>query len=225
MNLHLNTKELNSADGDAVIELLKVADVLQEASALADEVSTSSDGELQPDAIIQTAKTARALANEITDITSRLCGLLESGDRDSKEREKTLRCLNSLSSTCPEQDHIGTSIDRILDDTHSAVERLDKKCRIMISNQRGMEEKIRKKTIDLERTSKRLDSLRHVRPAYMDEYEQLEEELQVEYDRYVVRLRNLDYLEDELNSFKQLATERQNKAKRSMSHEAYAKEI
>jgi hypothetical protein len=46
----------------------------------------------------------------------------------------------------------------------------------------------------------------------MDEYEQLEEELQVEYERYVVRLRNIDFLGGELASFEQAAAERQKKA-------------
>jgi len=50
----------------------------------------------------------------------------------------------------------------------------------------------------------------------MDEYEKLEEELQVEHERYVVRLRNVGYLEGELASVKQAATERRAKAERSM---------
>jgi clusterin-associated protein 1 len=81
---------------------------------------------------------------------------------------------------------------------------------MLISNNKGMEEKIRKRRIDLERNNKRLESLtfQTVRPAFMDEYEQIEKELQVEYERYVVRFRNVEYLEQELQSRRALAEER-----------------
>ncbi len=40
-----------------------------------------------------------------------------------------------------------------------------------------LEERIRKKTLDLERADKRLKLLINMKPAYMDEYERLEFEL------------------------------------------------
>ncbi|KAL7531769.1 hypothetical protein ACHAXR_004226 [Thalassiosira sp. AJA248-18] len=220
MNVFVVTRNLHAADGLAVEELLKVASVLLEALTLAAEDSTSVE-EFEPDATVQAAKRARSLVGEITEISARLNGLLRNESVDSEERGNVLQYLNSVTGSSSgddgsEADHIGSSIARILDSTNSAVERLDKQCKIMISNQRGMEEKIRKKTIDLERTLKRLEGLKHVRPAYMDEYEQLEVELQVEYEQYVVHLRNVDYLEGELMSFKQAAIEKQNKTERSM---------
>jgi hypothetical protein len=42
-------------------------------------------------------------------------------------------------------------------------------------------------------------SLRCCRPAFMDEYERLERELAEEYDAYVTRFRNLDFLQHELD--------------------------
>merc|ERR1712060_744120 len=42
-------------------------------------------------------------------------------------------------------------------------------------------------------------SLASVRPAFMDEYEQLEQELERYYEQYVGRFRNLDYLEHEVD--------------------------
>mmetsp|Transcript_34157 Transcript_34157/g.71907 ORF Transcript_34157/g.71907 Transcript_34157/m.71907 type:complete len:324 (+) Transcript_34157:231-1202(+) len=219
MNLYVDTKNLYAADGRAAKELFKLANVLSEASTLADEVS-SSEEEFQPEATLQAAEKARSLVSEITEVSARLNGLLKDEGDYSKERAIALQFLNSVADISEndglEQDHIESHIARILESTSAAVERLNKQCKILISNQRGMEEKIRKKTIDLERISKRLESLKHVRPAYMDEYEQLEEELQVEYERYVVRLRNVDYLEGELSSFAQASIERQTKAERSI---------
>ena len=39
------------------------------------------------------------------------------------------------------------------------------------------------------------------RPAYMDEYEKLEEDLQKLYDAYLIRFRNLAYLEQQLEDY------------------------
>lgn len=42
------------------------------------------------------------------------------------------------------------------------------------------------------------------RPAYMDEYEKLEEDLQKLYDAYLIRFRNLTYLESQLEDYNRL---------------------
>lgn len=60
--------------------------------------------------------------------------------------------------------------------------------------------KIKKKQTDLDRNEKRFKSLKSVRPAFMDEYERLEEELSRQYKVYLERFRNLDYLEYELKN-------------------------
>lgn len=219
LNVDVDSRNLLLADGLAAKELLKVASVFEIAYNLADKVSNSEE-DFQPEVILKAAEKAQSLVSEIADLSDRLSGALKNESEDSNKRAAALQFLNCVTDTSvnegAEHDHIESHIARVLESTNAAVERVDKQCKILISNQRGMEEKIRKKTIDLERTSKRLESLKHVRPAYMDEYEQLEEELQVEYDRYVVRLRNVDYLEGELSSFKQEAIERQNKTERSM---------
>jgi len=53
---------------------------------------------------------------------------------------------------------------------------------------------------DLDRNEKRLKSLSTVRPAFMDEYEKHEQELQHKYQIYLQKFRNLDYLEHELST-------------------------
>lgn len=221
MNVSLDRRNLYAADDRAVKELVKVASTLDQALALAeDEASTLSEEEIQPEATLAAAKRARSLVGEITEISARLSGVLESEGEDGRERTKALLFLNAAPGISGDSSHLDHQIDSslasLVESTNEAVERLDKQCKILISNQRGMEEKMRKKTIDLERNSKRLESLKNVRPAYMDEYEKLEEELQVEHERYVVRLRNVGYLEGELASVKQAATERRAKAERSM---------
>jgi clusterin-associated protein 1 len=52
----------------------------------------------------------------------------------------------------------------------------------LASDEANLETKIEKKKQELERNQKRLTSLQNVRPAFMDEYEKLEVELQKQYE-------------------------------------------
>lgn len=216
-DLYLDIENLYSADDRAVNELVKIASIIDKALSLAEDTSNSSDDEIQIKNMIEAAKRAKSLVDEITEICSRLSNVLEKECEDSKDRANALKFLNAISGNKTSvRDHCSSIISHNLEMTNSLVERLDKQCKILISNQHGMEEKIQKKSIDLERTLNRLESLKHVRPAYMDDYEKLEKDLQVEYERYVVRLRNKDYLVGELSSFHHAAIERRNKSARSM---------
>jgi clusterin-associated protein 1 len=204
LNLSLDGRKLYSADGYAVQELHKLAQLIQRALALADDASCSSDADPVSTAS-RSAQEARAMANEIAEMGEKIQNLLKHEASDRDYRAKAIKSVNSAAGA----DDLGAGkssieeiITQILNETNDAVERLDKQCKMLMSNKKGMEEKIRKRSIDLERNTKRLESLtlQNVRPAFMDEYEQIEMELEVEYERYVVRFRNVDYLERELRS-------------------------
>merc|ERR1719409_2189712 len=83
-------------------------------------------------------------------------------------------------------------------------------------DEKSLEGKIKKKRQDLERQRKRLDSLTTVRPAFMDEYEQLEQELEKYYDQYFGRFHNLDYLEHELDRFNKDEEDKMEENKRAL---------
>ena len=76
------------------------------------------------------------------------------------------------------------------------------------SNEANLEAKIEKKKVELERNQKRLTTLKKVRPAFMDEYEKLEEELKKLYDEYIVKFRCLAYLEQQLEEQERVEQER-----------------
>lgn len=46
------------------------------------------------------------------------------------------------------------------------------------------------------------------RPAFMDEYEKIEEDLQKQYDTFVEKFKNLCYLESQLDEYHRLEQER-----------------
>merc|ERR1719277_1384762 len=83
-------------------------------------------------------------------------------------------------------------------------------------DEKGLEQKIKKKKQELDRSKKRLASLVSVRPAFMDEYEQLEQELERYYEQYVGRFRNLDYLEHEIDSLNREEKERMEENDRAL---------
>lgn len=76
------------------------------------------------------------------------------------------------------------------------------------SDEKNLDEKIEKKRADLERNQKRLRTLRDVRPAYMDDYEQYEKELEVLYAEYLVKFRIQAYLEQQLDEYNQSEQEK-----------------
>uniref|UniRef100_A0ACB8FL71 Clusterin-associated protein 1 n=1 Tax=Sphaerodactylus townsendi TaxID=933632 RepID=A0ACB8FL71_9SAUR len=72
----------------------------------------------------------------------------------------------------------------------------------------SLEAKIEKRKAELERSQKRLQTLQSVRPAFMDEYEKIEEELQKQYSCYLEKFRNLAYLEQQLDDQHRMEQER-----------------
>ncbi|KFQ47236.1 Clusterin-associated protein 1, partial [Nestor notabilis] len=71
----------------------------------------------------------------------------------------------------------------------------------------SLEAKIEKRKSELERSQKRLQTLQSVRPAFMDEYEKIEEQLQKQYSSYLEKFRNLTYLEQLLDDHRRTEQE------------------
>ncbi|XP_017596801.1 PREDICTED: clusterin-associated protein 1 isoform X2 [Corvus brachyrhynchos] len=71
----------------------------------------------------------------------------------------------------------------------------------------NFEAKIEKRKLELERSQKRLQTLQSVRPAFMDEYEKIEEQLQKQYSTYLEKFRNLTYMEQLLDDHRRTEQE------------------
>uniref|UniRef100_A0A9L0RYE1 Clusterin associated protein 1 n=1 Tax=Equus caballus TaxID=9796 RepID=A0A9L0RYE1_HORSE len=84
------------------------------------------------------------------------------------------------------------------------------------SDEANLEAKIEKRKLELERNRKRLQTLQSVRPAFMDEYEKTEEELQKQYDAYLEKFRNLAYLEQQLEDHHRMEQERFEEAENTL---------
>jgi len=109
-----------------------------------------------------------------------------------------------------------TELKAIVERTKAEAEEMRRQVQGFDADEKALAEKIKRKQTDLERNKKRLASLQHVRPAFMDEYEKLERDLQKQYSVYLERFRNLDYLEHELDSLNKAEEEKAADAERRM---------
>lgn len=200
-HIKLNMKKLYQADGYAVKELLKVTSVLYNAvKTSAPDVSNQSgdDGDASVAfniaSKVQDIKDARQLASEITTKGASLYDLLS--------REVDLReARTNVISRQLEINEVEKSLQQSIKAVEAEIKKTQQAIENIASDEANLEAKIEKKKAELERNQKRLETLQSVRPAYMDEYEKLEEELQLCYDDYMLKFRNQAYLENILDEY------------------------
>jgi hypothetical protein len=198
-----------------VKELLKIARVLynsvracQDAIARGEEEEGGADGE----GFSLTIKAGdlaatRAMASEVTERGARLFELLRRDGELRASRAAALRFLDALSGgldSRAEAAYLERSIRDAIAGAKDGIGALERQLAEAADDERSLESRISKRRAELDRSQKRLESLQSVRPAFMDEYERLERELAEEYDQYVLRFRNLDYLQHELEAHEAL---------------------
>jgi len=198
--------------------LLKVARLLKKAQDLK-ETKEEEDGDRMhatPAEIDQTRK----LGEEITESGVKLNSLLQHEDENKEEREKALRFLDSTresyDNSGSEMKYVESSIRQIIIGVDEQVTSLEKQVEDFAHDERKISKEIRKKRTELERHEKRLKSLESVRPAFMDEYEKLEVDLKREYEVYLEKFRNLDYLEHRLSEMNAAEALRVKQAERAL---------
>lgn len=201
-HIKLNTKKLYMADGYAVKELVKIASVLY--SAMKSTYSTDDkDGDsadasslsFDIDSKIQDLKAVRKLSTEITQRGALLYDLLGK-EVDLREARQTALAqpleINEI------EKGLRVSIQSVEKEIQKTLHMLDN----IASDEVNLEAKISKRRTELERAQKRLKTLESVRPAFMDEFEQLEIELKSQYETYLYKFRNMTYLEQQLDDLK-----------------------
>ncbi|XP_009873576.1 PREDICTED: clusterin-associated protein 1 [Apaloderma vittatum] len=197
-HIKLNTKHLYQADGYAVKELLKVTSVLYEAMNTKGvecvDVSEEDSSKFKFDlgSKIADLKVARQLASEITSEGARLYDLL---GKEVELREARTESIARPLEINEAEKAMKTAIDCVLEEVQKTEDMLNN----VALDEASLDAKIEKRKLELERTQKRLQTLQSVRPAFMDEYEKIEEQLQKQYSSYVEKFHNLTYLEQLLD--------------------------
>ncbi|NXU54145.1 CLUA1 protein, partial [Turnix velox] len=205
-HIKLNTKKLYQADGNAVKELLKITSVLYEAMKTKgveqDDLGEEDSSKFKFDLSSKIAdlKAARQLASEITSRGATLYDLL---GKEVELREARTESIARPLEINEAEKVMKIAIDSVLEEVQ--------KTKDMLSNvaldEANLEAKIEKRKLELERSQKRLQTLKSVRPAFMDEYEKIEEQLQKQYSIYVEKFRNLTYMEQLLDDHRRTEQE------------------
>jgi clusterin-associated protein 1 len=207
--LKLNGKRLYRADGRAVKELLKLATVLNASTKASLEDMNQSvsaimlgGGDETEPIKGQDVKSARLLASEITERGAKLFDLLGGEVELRLDRETAANFLHAISAASSSSHKEVNFVERKVKDmtatASSSLEATIAALSELTTDEKGLDSKIAKKSAELQRNEKRLKSLKTVRPAFMDEYEYIEKQLQEHYAEYLVRFRNCQYLEHEL---------------------------
>nr|CAB3231831.1 clusterin-associated protein 1 [Phallusia mammillata] len=199
-HIKLNTKRLYMADGYAVKELLKVTTVLRDAmkaiasaskdDGLGDHRLTSFDIASK----LHDLKAVRQLASNVTQRGASLYHLL-SQEPDLRDARQTALAQPLDINTI--EKGLRSSIMGVENEVKKTLHKLDN----VAADEANLEAKIEKRKTELERSKKRLSTLQNVRPAFMDEFERLEDELKQQYEEYLVKFRNMTFLEHQMEDF------------------------
>ncbi|ESN92313.1 hypothetical protein HELRODRAFT_89643 [Helobdella robusta] len=198
----VNPKKLYESDGYSVKEMIKVSQILYQAMlSSADGDGANGDGHDDDDDGITALSVMSDLSSKVHELKeARLMTseLIRKGallhDLLAKEVDLKLARLNALSK----QLELG-DVERLLAESEKSVQTELAKIMSLIesiaSDEANLEAKIEKKRAELERNKKRYESLQGVRPAYMDEFERCEEELQQMFSEYLDKQKNSSFLE------------------------------
>jgi len=217
--IKLSMKKLYQADGLAVQEMLKVATLLYQAMNSNQGEDEDSSLDFGANSKLQSVKSARGLASEITESGAKLYDLL-GREKDLREaRDKALTFLDNITRNLDsnaEQDYIRKCIRDIMQDQTQSLVTMEKMLADLEKDEQTLDTKIKKKATELERAEKRAKALQTVRPAYMDEYDRLEQELEKMFEAYVLKVRNLSFLEHELEIYHAKDMQRAEEAKKNL---------
>ncbi|XP_060870746.1 clusterin-associated protein 1 [Metopolophium dirhodum] len=189
-NVKLNVKKLYQADRNAVGELLKITELLNDAlntkQTYEDEGFTKLEINLTYKA--NELKTTRELASKITQKGAALFRSLE--------EESELRPIrDSRVNAALDINEVEQSLKTLIQKTKKETEHTTDLIKNISATEANLDAKIAKRREDLERNSKRLQTLKQVRPAFLEEFEDLESELRNLYQEYITRQRCISYLE------------------------------
>lgn len=194
--IRLNIKKLYQCDGHAVQEMLKLANVLKKAtkSVNGEEPDFTSLQQMAAQKNVHEAKAVQQLCSDLTSDGSSLFFLVEEEMQSRGNRQHVL-------SRATEVGEFERRLRELLTNVAQQVEQLQQSITNLSADETNLEQKIENKKTQLERAQKRYRSLMAVRPAYVEEYDKHEAELQAQFVKYLEQYRNLEYLEHQLAKF------------------------
>ncbi|XP_018575207.1 clusterin-associated protein 1 homolog [Anoplophora glabripennis] len=209
-NVKLNTKRLYQADGYAVKELLKITTLLYDALNI--DVEETEEDRLDHDSFnlrdfditdkVSELKLSRLLASEITSTGASLFDLLGKEVDLRTARQRSVARQFELSDVETGIKKAMEAISEELTETKQLIENV-------AATEASLDSKIERRKVEIDRYEKRLQTLKKVRPAFLEEFTALEEELEQLFVQYSVRLRCLNQLEKQFSDSERNQIEKQ----------------
>ena len=216
LKVQLNPKKLYAADGHAVQELLKVAQILYDAKKTVESEKDFSYGqELDISSKKNDLNQMKNISGEIVDLGLNLLDLLDKEKGLKQSREDAINYLDSISKDYDSSkgEEIQNKIRGILSGQEEALEQLDVHVNELKQKENELNQELQVKKVELERAEKRLESLQHASPTHQNELMQYENDLAIIYKMYVEKIRNQAYLENRLQNFQKYEETNQNSLK------------
>ena len=216
LKVQLNPKKLYAADGHAVQELLKVAQILYDAKKTVESEKDFSYGqELDISSKKNDLNQMKNISGEIVDLGLNLLDLLDKEKGLKQSRDDAIAYLDSISKDYDSSkgEEIEKKIMGILSGQEEALEQLDVHVNELKQKEHELNQELQVKKVELERAEKRLESLQHASPSHQNELMQYENDLAIIYKMYVEKIRNQAYLENRLQNFQKYEETNQNSLK------------
>nr|XP_026486663.1 clusterin-associated protein 1 [Vanessa tameamea] len=194
-NLKLNGKKIYGADGWAVRELLKVANLLRSALDTPNQDDQHSDSNplvYDISTRVGEVKQARGLATDITAQGAFLYDLLAKEPENKEQRDKALSRPLDMSS-------LEAALNRAVESVAGQVAAVREQIDNVASSEAALDAKLERRRAELQRAEKRLHTVQKIKPAYQSELTALEGEIEQLWEQYVVRYRCVEALKHQLS--------------------------
>ncbi|KAK7200312.1 putative intraflagellar transport protein A1 [Novymonas esmeraldas] len=194
--IKLNVKKLYQADGHAVQEMLKLANVLKKAMKATDaeEPDFTALQQMAAQKNVSDAKAVQQLCSELTADGSSLFFLVEGELQSRGDRQRIL-------SRATEVGEFERRLRELLTSVAQQVEQYQQSIVNLNADESNLEQKIENKKAHLERAQKQYKSAMATNPAFLKEYENHEKKLQAQFVNYLEQYRNLEFLEHQVAKY------------------------
>lgn len=165
-------------------------------------------------------KSTKAISNEIAEVGHRVFESLGKESVLKDKRKESLGFINKLSqnySGGDEHTYIKDCVVKLINQQKESIDEMEKYVKSLTDDERSLEEKIKRKNIEISITAKRLKGFSDLKPAFMDEIERLEKDLEHLYTVYLDKFRNLDYLENLVDKYNDIEYQKQEAERRRLS--------
>ncbi|OHS95450.1 clusterin associated protein [Tritrichomonas foetus] len=191
--IRMNPRKLYGADRFAVREMLKVAAPIYKgvsATLAINQIQHENRDQGKAD-----PPSAKKISQLSASVPKHSVELYDELDKELMIRAERMKIL----STMPPLDAVEKNVLSAVDSAATRLDTLQKELERLSSDEAALQTKIKQRKHEYDRQSKRLMSVQTIRPAFMDEYEGLEQELAELFKVHFQHYRNIDYFSHELS--------------------------